>query len=75
MVLPLFVPGGVELAVVFLVAALLFGLPLALVASYVTLSRARRGDAVTEADIEELQDQLADIQEALDEVREAKDEE
>lgn len=72
---PLFVPGVPELVIIGLVAVLLFGVPIALVAAYVTLSRARRGDAVTEEDVEELQAELAEIREAVEEVRDSTGEE
>lgn len=75
MTLPLFVPGGLELVVIFLIAVLLFGVPLALVAGFVVLSRARRGDAVTEEDVEELKTELAELRAAMEEVRDEQGEE
>ena len=74
MILPLFVPGGIELVVIFLITVLLFGVPLALVAGYVVLSRARQGDAVTEEDVAELQAELTEIREAIEDVRDEKGE-
>lgn len=65
----LFVPGGIELVVILLIAVLLFGVPLALVTGFVVLTRARRGDAVTEEDVEELKAEVAEMREALEEVR------
>ena len=72
MSLPMFVggvPGGPELIIIFLIAILLFGVPLALVVSYVAVSRIRRGEPVSETDIEEVQEQLAELQAAVDDVR------
>jgi predicted homoserine dehydrogenase-like protein len=71
----LFVPGGIELAVILLIAVLLFGLPIALVAGYVVLSRARQGDAVTEEDVEEIKEELTELRAAMEEVRDEKGEE
>ena len=75
MVIPLFIPGGIELVVIFLIAVLLFGVPIALVAGYVVLSRARQGDSVTEEDVEELKSELVELREAVEDVRDEKGEE
>lgn len=69
---PLFVagiPGGIELVVIAIIAILVFGLPIALIAAYLALSRARRGEPVSETDVEEIKAQLAELQAAVDEVR------
>lgn len=75
MLSPLFVPGAIELAVILLIAVLLFGVPIALVAGYVVLSRARHGDAVTEEDVEEIKEELTELRAAMEEVRDEEGEE
>ena len=61
--------------IIFLIAVLLFGVPLALVAGLVVLTRARRGDTVTEEDVEELKEEVAEMRAALEEVRDETHEE
>lgn len=65
--IPLFgpVPGGVEMMVILLVALVLFGLPLTLIALF--LANRSKGGSATKDDVDELANEVAELRTQLEE--------
>lgn len=64
MVLPLFAPGGVEVAIILVISLLLFSPVVAL--AYLVLFRPDRGDDATADRVDELEAEVADLRERLE---------
>lgn len=71
MVLPLFAPGGVEVAIILLISLLLFSPVVAL--AYLVLFRPDKDGDATADRVDELEAEVADLRERLDAAEEESD--
>lgn len=67
---PLFgpVPGGLELAVIFLVALVMFGLPIVLLGGGLYLYRTTQSDAPADEEIRALRREVEQLREEIDQL-------